>query len=104
MKWILGIICPCLLFGAVDYTFDDAGRLKTVQSDDGSLSYSYEYDNNNRVTMAHDMVQGTTAYRTLEDEFLNLFPEQFPMLQQEGVQYIYDPLERVSEAFLEGKF
>lgn len=104
MKWIVAIFCPCLLFAELDYTFDEEGKLKSIRSEDGTLAYMYEYDANGTMSSVRDLVQGTTAYRTSEETLVDIFPENFPMLRQEGIQYIYDPLERVSEAFIPEKF
>ncbi len=99
MRWLVAILSPCLLFADLEYSLDDAGRLKSIQSTDGTMGYSYEYDESGLATTAHDLINGSTSYHDSHDDLPSVFPENFPMLRQEGVQYLYDPLERVAEAF-----
>lgn len=76
---------------ALIHAYDAFGRLQNLSSTDRSVSYSYEYDRNNRVVRVDNDLQNQATMRSY-DAFGNLISETL----ESGLklQYQYDPIGR----------
>lgn len=81
----------------INYTYDSLSRLKTLQSSDGGLDYTYHYDLHDNITQVEDRVQKITQHR-LFDLYSRLSKEAI----SPGVviSYDYDVLDRLTKLTL----
>ena len=79
------------------YTYDAKGRLERFFSDDGSVNYTYAYDNSDRVVAAHNSVTGNKTERKYND-----FGDMVSETLESGLTltYDYDKAGRVTELTL----
>jgi RHS repeat-associated protein len=81
----------------LSHTYDALGRLKSHQSSDGKINYSYEYDLNSNPIRVEDHINGTATVRKYDGNDFMYYEELGNNLI---MRYSYDYIGRINEIIL----
>lgn len=81
----------------LNYEYDALGRRTSMKSSDGSIHYTYKYDQNDNLLQAIDKIQGTTLSRTY-DGHNQLTSDTLPY--GHTISYAYDSAGHIQEITL----
>lgn len=81
----------------VNHAYDPLGRLSSLKTSDGAISYTYTYDRNNNILEVEDLISQSRTTR-IYDIFGNIVSET--LAHGSTLEYAYDPLSRLTEVTL----